>query len=119
MPNINPVTDVLPPVVVSALDIVVTKYKPSIHEYVCYGLTAIGYLAGIMGWGRGNTNTVLLNVGMSSLPLTVRHIYDRVSGAPLAFSSPVATNRLAFHPAPTMSGIRQSTTPEFADVRVS
>jgi hypothetical protein len=119
MPNINPVTDVLPPVVVSAADIVVTKYQPKIHEYVCYGLTAIGYLAGIMGWGRGNTNKFLLNLGMSSLPLTVRHIYDRVAGTPLPFSSQVATSRLAFHPAPAMSGIRQTTTPEFTDVRVS
>jgi hypothetical protein len=108
------VPDVVAPVVVTAADLITQKVQPTWNEWVCYGLTAVGYISAFMGLGKGETNDFLKNLGVASLPLTARHIYDRVTtpGIPARVG-----NRLSYHPA--MNSIRQTTVPEYGDIKVS
>jgi hypothetical protein len=109
------VPDVGAPVAVGVVNIVMDKYAPTYKEWVSYGLTAIGYLSAAMGWVRGDMGDFLKNLGVSSLPQTINHIYTRVTATPAA-ARVAHGSRMSLH---AMSGIRQTTPPEFQDVRVS
>jgi hypothetical protein len=115
--GIKLVPDVAAPAVVGVGDILMKKYAPTYEEWFCYGLTAVGYLVGGMNLVRGDMGDFLKNLGVASLPLTIDKIYSRVT---TAVPARVAGGRMALYPvAMGGMGIRQSTTPEFADVRVS
>lgn len=70
--------DVGAPATVIAADIITMEMVPQANEWVSYGLTAIGYVSALLGLGRGGFADYLKNLGVASLPLTARHIYDRV-----------------------------------------
>lgn len=110
MRYIKPVEDLVAPGVVTLVNEVTLKSAPEYNEYACYGLTAIGYIAGGLGYG----GTFVKNLGVASLPLTVRHLITRIS------SPTVSRSRMAYRPAAASRyPVRGTTVPEFEDVRVS
>ena len=70
------VEDVGAPLAVAGINIASRTVFPAYHDYVVYGMTLLGYGAAWMGWG-GN---FVKQMGVSSLPLTVDKIYERVRG---------------------------------------
>jgi len=112
----NLVEDLGSPAVVTLVDQITLEAAPEYNEWAAYGLTAIGYIGGWLGFGGG----FVKNLGVASLPLTVRHIRERMAGG---------TSRRAMSPARPMTyrvpaasrarGIHQTTVPEFEDIRVS
>ena len=69
-------SDVGAPLVVMGVNVVGRSVFPAYHDWLVYGMTALGYLAAWQGWGGDFTK----NIGVSSLPLTAEKIYDRVAG---------------------------------------
>ena len=104
--------DVGAPITVIAVDMITAEVAPNWNEWVAYIMTALGYVGAGMGFG-GN---YVKNLGVASLPLTARNIRDRVRGG---VGRKVAGGRLAFRPTANPGSIRQTTVPEFEDVRVS
>ena len=83
--------DVGAPLAVAAVDLVTETIWPRYSAWFTYGMTIVGYVSGWAGWG-GDT---LKNVGVASLPLTAKRIYDTIrTEAPvskgLAFRSRVS-----------------------------
>lgn len=110
--NIKLVPHIAAPLTVAAADLITLKWQPTWNEWASYIMTAVGYIGGAMDLGPSD---FLLNVGVASLPLTARHLYERIGITG-------RTSRMAFRPAPMMpsySPIRQTTVPEFADVKIS
>ena len=71
------VPDVGAPLTVAVVDLVTETIWPAYSNWFTYGMTAIGYVAGWAGWG----GDYLKNIGVSSMPLTAKRIYDSVRGA--------------------------------------
>jgi hypothetical protein len=109
--NINIVNDVVAPITVSAVDIIIETTKPEWVEYTDYGMTALGYVGAWMGWG----GPFLKNIGIASMPITARSIYNRIKGG--AVSRPVS-RRLAFRPSTGVSRAVTTNKPEFQGNRV-
>ena len=74
--SIKMVPDVGAPLTVVGVDLLAESFIPTWAEYTDYIMTVGGYLAGWMGWG----GDYVKNIGVASLPLTARKIYDRVRG---------------------------------------
>lgn len=72
--------DVGSPLIVTAVDLVAESVWPAHSNWITYGMTAVGYVAAWAGWG----GDILKNIGVSSLPLTAKRIYDSVKGAPVS-----------------------------------
>lgn len=70
------VDDIGAPLAVAGINIASRTVFPAYHDWVVYGMTALGYGAAWMGWG-GN---FVKQAAVSSLPLTVDKIYERVRG---------------------------------------
>ena len=85
---IRMVPDVGSPLTVVAVDLLAESFMPAQAEWADYVMTAGGYLAGFMGWG----GDYIKNIGVTSLPLTARKIYDRVKAGPVTSR---ATTRIA------------------------
>ena len=91
------VPDVAAPLTVVAVDLVAESFIPAQAEYADYVMTVGGYLAAFMGWGGDYIKTL----GVASLPLTARKIYDRVKGgAAIVGVSKTSFRRVARYPAP-------------------
>jgi len=89
--TIRPMEDLGSPAVVTLVDQITLEAAPEYNEWAAYGLTAIGYIGGFMGFGGG----FVKNLGVASLPLTVRHIRERFRTERRA----TAPSRMAFRPA--------------------
>ena len=93
---IRVVSDVGAPLAVAGVNIVSRTTIPEYHDWVVYGMTGLGYIAAWMGWG----GEFVKQMAVSSLPLTVDKIYERVRGGA------GASRRLAFrasrYPAPAV-----------------
>jgi len=104
--SIRLVPDVGAPLTVVAVDLVAESFIPAQAEYADYVMTAAGYLSAFMGWGGDYIKTI----GVASLPLTARKIYDRVRGGAVTRVS--SLRRVTRYPAPAMespfSGARLS-----------
>lgn len=70
--------DVGAPLVVTAVNIVGRTTFPTYHDWVIYGMTALGYVGGWMGWG----GDFVKQMGVASLPLSADKLYEK-------FKSPV------------------------------
>lgn len=68
--------DVGAPLAVAGIDIASKATMPQWNNWIIYGVTGLGYLASVMGWG-GN---FIKQMGVSSLPLTAERIYAQVMG---------------------------------------
>ncbi|GAI48512.1 unnamed protein product, partial [marine sediment metagenome] len=63
---IRVVPDVGAPLTVAVVNIAGRSAFPEYHDWLVYGMTALGYVGAWMGWG----GDFVKNVGVSSLPLT-------------------------------------------------
>ena len=107
------VEDVGAPLAVTAVDILTTEMAPDWNEWSSYILTGVGYLAGF--FMPGKWTPFLTNIGVASLPLTARHIYGRVKGAPATRRATASTSRMALRPLSSRP-IERSYQPEFGPV---
>ena len=73
------IPDVGAPLTVTAVDLVAESVWPAYSNWITYGMTVAGYAAGFMGWG----GDYIKNIGVCSMPLTAKRIYDAVR-APVA-----------------------------------
>ena len=90
------VPDVGAPLTVTAIDLIGESVMPKYSNWITYGMTLVGYGAGFMGWG----GDFIKNIGVSSMPLTAKRIYDAVR-SPTPVSSGLAfRNRVARYPGP-------------------
>jgi hypothetical protein len=110
MKYLDPIPDLVAPAVVAIADQLTLSQAPTYNEYVCYGLTAVGYIAGFLGFG----GAFVKNLGIASLPLTVRHLKTRLSTGVTGVG-----RTMSYRPAGVGRAIGQTTVPEYGDVRVS
>lgn len=68
------------PLAVTAINLASEAMLPKQTNWFSYGMTAVGYLAGWAGWG----GDILKNIGVASLPLSAKAIYDSVRGTPVS-----------------------------------
>jgi hypothetical protein len=104
MARINVVNDVVAPLAVAAVDIVI-QTQPTMapyREWAQYAMTVGGYLGAYMGYG----GDFVKNVGIASLPLTAKTLYQKYlnpSGAtPITY--PVA--RMSQTQVPGFGGVK-------------
>lgn len=116
MGKLNIIPDFGAPLTVVAVDLVAEKFAPDWTKWIDGIMTFGGYLAAGFGvGGDGAMGAYLKNLGIASMPLTARNVYD------WAMSQTGGTQkRLAFHPARTAAraaapapGISRSYQPEF------
>ena len=89
--------DVGAPLAVTAVNLVTETIWPRYANWFTYGMTLVGYVSGWANWG-GDT---LKNVGVSSLPLTAKSIYDTVRATPVSKGlSYRSAGRVSRYPAP-------------------
>lgn len=106
---IRMVPDVGAPLAVAGIDILTKETIPGWNNWVVYGMTGLGYLAGYVGWG----GDFIKQMGVSSLPLTAEKIYERVRGGAVTSSARLAfRKKVARYPAPAYEG-------EFAGARIT
>jgi len=84
------VPDLGAPLAVTAVDLTTEAMVPNYNEWIVYGMAALGYLSGWMGWG----GDFLKNVGIAALPLAAKRVYHRVRGGAGA-SSRLTMRRVA------------------------
>lgn len=97
------VEDLGAPLAVTAVDILTLEMAPDWNEWSSYILTGVGYLGGF--FMPGKYSSFLTQLGATSLPLTARHIYERVKGTPTTRrASAPATSRMALHPVSQAAG---------------
>jgi hypothetical protein len=90
------VEDLGAPLAVTAVDILTMEVAPDWNEYSSYILTGVGYLAGF--FMPGKWSPFLTNLGVASLPLTARHIYERIKGTPATRRAIATAQRMALQP---------------------
>jgi len=110
--------DVGAPAVVAGINIMLRQSTSDvlgqpISDVAVYGMTALGYLGGHMGWGGRNSDFVK-NIGVASAALAMEKAYDALKGE--SVTSQMAANR--------GRGVMQRrvatyNAPEFDDVRLS
>jgi len=90
------VEDVGAPAAVIAADILTLEMAPDWNEWTSYILTGVGYLGGF--FVPGKYSSFLTNLGVASLPLTARHIYERFKAAPTSRRATAGASRMALRP---------------------
>jgi hypothetical protein len=75
--NLKVVPDFGAPLAVVAVDLIAESYAPTWTKWIDGIMTAGGYvLGGWLGWG----GDFVKNMGIASMPITARNIYDYVRG---------------------------------------
>lgn len=69
------VEDLGAPALVTGVDILTLEVQPDWNEWASYIMTGVGYLGGYL---LPRQSSFLTKVGIASLPLTARNIYNRV-----------------------------------------
>ena len=89
------VADVGAPLTVTAVNLVAESVWPQRTDWITYAMTALGYGAAFFNRGGDFAK----NIGVSSMPLTARLVYDAVkgTGTPVSRSSTVR-KRVARYP---------------------
>jgi hypothetical protein len=85
------VPDLGAPLAVVAVDLLAENYAPTWTKWIDGIMTAGGYVAAWMGWG----GDFVKNIGIASMPITARNIYDYVRGGA------GASRRLTYRPVST------------------
>ena len=88
--------DVGAPLTVAAVDLVSETIWPAYSNWLTYGMTIVGYVAGWAGWG----GDFLKNIGVSSMPLTAKRVYDSIRSATPVSKMAVRRSAVARYPAP-------------------
>lgn len=90
------VEDLGAPGLVTGVDLLTLEYKPTWNETAAYVMTGLGYVGGwLLTRGLGPISSdFLTKMGIASLPLTARNIYNRVKiTGPVASTSRMALRR--------------------------
>jgi hypothetical protein len=88
--------DIGAPLAVTAVNIIGRKTIPQYHDWLIYGMTALGYFGMMRNWG----GDFVKNVGIASLPLTAEKLYNRITtGTPATRMA----GRVTRYPAPAYS----------------
>jgi len=90
MGKINFLPDFGAPLTVVAVDLVAESFAPTWTKWIDGAMTAGGYLGGYLGFG----GDFVKNIGIASLPITARNIYEWARSGIGGTS-----RRLAFQPA--------------------
>jgi len=85
--TIRMIPDVAAPLTVAAVDLVGETIWPRYSNWITYGMTIVGYASGFMNWG----GDYIKNIGVTSMPLTAKRVYDT-----LRTTTPVASKGVAF-----------------------
>lgn len=103
--KIDLVNDVIPPVVVTAVEITAAKSTQTImgqplQRILNYAMTGGGYLAAAMGWG-GKYSDFLKNIAIASAPATLVGLYNAVAqpATPATIQRPIS-RRVSRYPGP-------------------
>ena len=91
MNNIKLIPDIGAPLAVTAVNLIVEQVAPEYDDYAIYAMTAAGYLAKYMGWG----GEFVHNIGLCSMPLSARLLYDRFASKTPAVVVSRRVNRVA------------------------
>jgi hypothetical protein len=105
------VEDVGAPATVIAVDMITLELAPQANEWVAYGLTALGYLGAMFRFG----GEYVKNIGVASLPLTARHLRDRIK-TPMTQRVSGGAARLALQHRSAGAPVSRSYQPEFENV---
>lgn len=116
---IRPMDDIGAPAVVAGVNIMLRQSNSDVlgqpvSDVAVYGMTALGYLGGHMGWGGRNSDFVK-NIGVASAALSMEKLYDALKGETVA--SRMAANR--GRGTVQMRRVSTYNAPEFSDVRIS
>ena len=105
MRNLDLVNDVVPPVAVTAVQIMAAKATtPAFGTFTWqqvanYAMTGGGYLAAAMGWG-GRYNDFIKNVAIASAPATLLSLYNKVATPVSVSSVSRVARRVSRYPGP-------------------
>ncbi len=93
--TIRMIPDVAAPLTVTAVDLVAETVWPQWSNWITYAMTIVGYGAALMNMGGEYTK----NIGVSSLPLTAKRVYDNIRGPAPVTRGVAFKNRVARYPA--------------------
>ncbi len=111
---IRMIEDVGAPLTVTAIDMITLEAAPEWNEWAAYLMAAGGFVGGFLGFG----GPFVKNIGVASLPLAARAIRERVKAGGVS-RAPARAGNLSYRAVSRGTPpIRQSTVPEFEDVRV-
>lgn len=100
------------PIAVAVADIVTLTKKPTWNKWFHYGGVVLGYGLPMLNVVPGKYNGLLKNIGIASLPLAARNLYnDVVKPVPAITASPII-NRMVTYPSP----VARTYEPEFKKV---
>lgn len=108
MKRIDLMVDMVPPVAVTAVNILAQKSTTtvmgqSLQQVLNYGMTVGGYLAYYMGWGGAKYSEFLKNIGIASAPGSLVALYNKIS-PPVAGALPASIQgRRVSHPVTRVS----------------
>lgn len=108
--SIKWIPDLGAPATVAVVNIAGRTAFPAYHDWVVYGMTALGYIGGFLNWG----GDFVKQIGVSSLPLTADKLYERVKGGTTSHASRSMSFRRAAvsrYPAPALE-------PQFSGARL-
>jgi hypothetical protein len=103
--KLDAMTEIVPPVVVTAANILLGKQTAPVFGTVSwqqmgnYVMAGGGLLAYELGWG-GRQNEMLKNIGIAAAPLALLHIYNKFAGTPTVISRVAGMNRVSRYPSP-------------------
>lgn len=111
--NIDLTTDLFAPGAVVAVDLITLEVAPEHNKLASYIMTGIGYGTAMLGIGGRTAGPFLKNMGIASLPLTARNIYEYVKAQGGASRRSTSASRMALRPvsrnaAPPVSRMYQS-----------
>ena len=95
--NMNATVDLAAPGAVVAIDLITLEMAPEYNKTASYVMTAVGYGAALLGIG-GGALPFLKNMGVASLPLTARNIYEYVKAQSGTARRATSTSRMALRP---------------------
>lgn len=107
--RLNTAEDLGAPAVVAGVDILTLEAFPEYNKWAAYIMTGVGYAAALTGFGGG----FLKQIGVASLPLTARNVYDYVKAQGGASRRATSASRFALRPvsqrsAPAVSRMYQT-----------
>ena len=103
------VEDVVAPVGVAAVDLIVDATQPTYTKWADYAMTVAGYGAALMNKG----GDLMKNVGIASLPLSIKCLYAQVKS--MASGTTRTAGRVGHYAGMGARAGRLSAKPEFQD----
>jgi|GEM_PF-1603163 len=102
--NIDATTDLLAPGAVVAVDLITLEVAPEHNKLASYIMTAVGYGTAMLGVGGRQAGPFLKSMGIASLPLTARNVYEYVKAQGGAGRRSTSASRMALRPVSQYAG---------------